>query len=357
MRTRSKVANAFCMLLLASSLAIAEDVRIGVLGLFHPHQFTVSAVDGSAILVHAGEETLVLEKSSGVHVAQVRASGTMLVGLVGTHTVRTSQITVTGRANGVADFILTVPGKITRHYRGTLELTPASGALVAIVTMDLETAVASVVAAESLSGTPLEAMKAQAVAARSYFVAGKGRHSEFDFCDTTHCQFLRAPPASGSAAQATSATAGLVLAYQSQPFAAMYTRSCSGHTKTPVEVGLPPGSYPYYSVACKYCHEHPEHWQSHVSARDAATLHKSDEASRLQINRRLGWSTAPSNSFIRQNQGDHVILKGVGRGHAIGLCQSGATAMAAAGANFQQILSHYYPNATIVQLDRAVSLR
>ena len=102
--------------------------------------------------------------------------------------------------------------------------------------MDLETAVASVVAAEGTVDTPSEALKALAVAARSYFVAGKGRHRDFDFCDTTHCQFLREPPASNSAAtQAVSATRGLVItyqsAYQSQPIAAMYTRSCSGRTR------------------------------------------------------------------------------------------------------------------------------
>src|SRR6266571_2973368 len=60
--------------------------------------------------------------------------------------------------------------------------------------MDRETATASVVAAENTPDTPLEALKAQAVAARSYFVAGRGRHHDFDFCDTTHCQFLREPP-------------------------------------------------------------------------------------------------------------------------------------------------------------------
>src|SRR5208283_1270192 len=65
--------------------------------------------------------------------------------------------------------------------------------LTAVVTMDLEPAVASVVAAEGTVDAPSEALKALAVAARSYFVAGKGRHRDFDFCDTTHCQFLREP--------------------------------------------------------------------------------------------------------------------------------------------------------------------
>jgi stage II sporulation protein D len=357
MRARIKVAITFGALILASSLALAQDVHIGVLGLFHPRQFTVSAADGNAIVVHAGQESFVLEKSSGVNAAQIRALGSMMVVRVGSHVVHTSDLTVGGRASGPADFLLAVPGKITRHYRGTLKLKPGSGALVAVVSMDLETAVASVVAAESLSGVPLEALKAQAIAARSYFVAGKGRHSEFDFCDATHCQFLRAPPGPGCAAEAASATRGLVMVYQSQPFAAMYTRSCSGRTRTPEELGLSPGAYPYYPVDCKYCREHPSRWQSRISARDAASLRSSDESSRLKIDRRLGWSTAPSNSFARRNEGDQVILEGTGQGHGIGLCQSGARAMAEEGANFQQILSHYYPNATIVSLERAAAAR
>jgi SpoIID/LytB domain protein len=173
-------------------------------------------------------------------------------------------------------------GKITRHYHGTLEIKPSGGALTALVAMDLETAVASAVAAESTPDTPLEALKAQAIAARSYFVASRGRHLDFDFCDTTHCQFLREPPVPDSAvANAAEATRGLVLAHDSQPFAAMYTRSCSGRTRTPAELGLPSAAYPYYSVQCEYCRSHPVRWSSRISARDAAAVHSSDESTRL----------------------------------------------------------------------------
>jgi peptidoglycan hydrolase-like amidase len=356
MKARIKLAITFGALMLTGSLMLAEDVRIGVLSLFHPRAFTLSAADGNAIVVHAGQETFVLEKSSGVPDAQVHALGGMMEVRTGTHVVHVRELTVTDRSSGPADFLLAVPGRITRHYRGTLELKPVSGTLVAVVSMDLETAVASVVAAESLPGEPVEALKAQAVAARSYLVAGKGRHSEFDFCDTTHCQFLRAPLGPGSAAEAASATRGMVLIYQSQPFAAMYTRSCSGRTRTPVELGISAGSYPYYSVDCKYCREHPSRWQSRISAQDAANLRSSEESARLKIDRRLGWSIAPSNSFSLRKEGDYVILEGVGQGHGIGLCQSGARAMAEEGATFEQILSHYYPNA-IISLDHAASTR
>jgi stage II sporulation protein D len=341
----------FAVLLLASSIACAQDVRIGVFGLFHPHELTVSVNTGSAVVVHGGQESFILEKSSSVDAAQFRIEGSKIVFTVGTRSVRTSAVTVTSRKNDAVDFQLAIPDKIKRHYRGTLELLPSSGILMAIVSMDLETAVASVVAAESMPGTPTEALKAQAVAARSYFIAGKGRHHDFDFCDTTHCQFLRESPASNTpATKAALATRSLGMVYQSQPVAAMYTRSCSGRTHTAAELGLPSAIYPYYSVDCKYCRQHPAHWQRRLTAKEADGLTNANETARLNVDRRLGWDTVPSNDFTIQKETDHVLLRGTGMGHGIGLCQSGAKAMAQEGADFRTILDHYYPNTAVVSM-------
>ena len=353
-----KITTAFLALILASSPVVAQDVRVGVFGLFHPRQLALRPLVGSALVVHVSGESLVLEESSGVNIADIRIGGEKVVLRVGSHILRGSKITVNARNNGPADFNLTIAGKITRHYHGTLEVKPDSQALTAVVTMDLETAVASVVAAEGTVDTPPESLKALAVAVRSYFVAGKGRHRDFDFCDTTHCQFLRESPASSSAAaQAVDATRGLVLAYQSQTFAAMYTRSCSGRTLTPAEVGLPSAAYPYYSVDCTYCRQHPSSWQSRLSAEDDAPLRRSNESSRLRLDRRLGWSAVPSNTFVMRKEGEDIVLRGVGQGHGIGLCQAGAKAMAEEGADFRGILAHYYPNTVVTKLGRAARLR
>jgi len=325
------------------------DVQIGVLGLFHPTQFSLSATAGCALVVHAGEERIVLEKSSGIDSATVRISDRDVVVTAGARVVRAAKLTVNGRKSEPVDFVLAIPEKIRRRYHGTLEIRTSAGSLTAIVTMDSETAVASVVAAESTLETPLEALKAQAVAARSYLVASRGRHHGFDFCDTTHCQFLRNPPPPNSAAaRATAATRGLVLTYDSRPIAAMYTRSCSGLTRTPGELGLSPAAYPYFSVECEHCRAHPARWSRRISAKDAVRLHSFDESARLNIDRRLGWDVIPSNTFAVKTDRDHLILEGTGEGHGIGLCQSGAKAMAEAGADFRQILSHYYPNTTVV---------
>ena len=326
-------------------------VHIGVLGLFHPRQFTVSVSSASALVLHASEEHIVLEKSSGLDSVSIRTSEGGILLAAGMHVVKTSAVTVTGRKNEPVDFVISIPQKITRRYHGTLEIKPSAGILIAVVTMDREAAVASVVAAESMPDTPTEALKAQATATRSYFAAGGHRHYDFDFCDTTHCQFLREPPEPTSAVgKAVTATHGFVLAYDSQPFSAMYTRSCNGSTRTPADLGLPSSAYPYYSVECKYCRAHPARWSSRIATQDAATLRNSNESARINTVRRLGWSAVPSNDFVAKNKNDQIVLEGTGMGHGIGLCQSGARAMAAEGATFVKILSHYYPNTTIITL-------
>jgi stage II sporulation protein D len=326
-----------------------HDARIGVLGLFHPRELVVSAVEGHVLVLQAGGEKVILEKSSGAQSAAIRISDNGIVEKAGGRFIPDSAVIVTGREGEPATFILAVPGKITRRYHGTLEIRPSGESLLAILRLDRESAVASVVAAESLPDTPFEALKAQAVAARSYFVSGRGRHREFDFCDTTHCQFLRElPPANSAAARAVADTRNLVLAYNSHPFPAMYTRSCSGRTRTPAELKMSTTSYPYFSVECSYCRNHPSRWSTSLVHSDAAALRNSDELSRVNHVRLLGWGAVPSNDFVAKENGEYTLLEGTGFGHGIGLCQAGARAMALEGANYRDILNHYYPNTTVI---------
>ena len=344
--------------LLATQAACAQDVRIGVLGLFRAQEIILKTAPGQALMiqteiVQGGEKSFVLERSSGTDTAEITVSGDEFVFRLGDQSVRASNLHASSRSNGVADFVLAIPGKISRRYHGVLEVKSVAGILVPVVQIDLETAVTSVVQAESAPDTPLEALQAQAVATRSYFIATRGRHHDFDFCDTTHCQFLREPPRPESnASRATFATRGLVLAYHDHAVAAMFNRSCGGHTRTPQEVGLSSHGYPYFSAVCDYCLRHPSHWVRHLSPADAIDidLREHGEALRRDIDRRLGWDAVPSNNFTVRNDARGVVLEGTGEGHGIGLCQAGAKAMAQSGATFREILDHYYPNTTLVTL-------
>ena len=120
-----------------------------------------------------------------------------------------TQVAVTGRATtwearsvhlAQGPFTVTVPGKLTRTFTGALTVTASHGVLSVVVTLPTELAVASIVAAEAPPEAAPEALKAQAVATRSYLLARLHAHAQADACDTTHCQFLRSPPPAGSPA-------------------------------------------------------------------------------------------------------------------------------------------------------------
>lgn len=153
----------------------------------------------------------------------------------------------------------------------------------------------------------IEALKAQAVVTRSYYTAARGRHHGFEFCDTTHCQFLREPPVPDAlAAIAAERTRGMVLAWRGAPIPALFSASCGGRTRALASPA--PGEYPYFAVDCVYCRRGPRVRCSYCDPR------------------------------------------GEGAGHGFGLCQTGAKGMAAAGATFREILRHYFPNAELLAL-------
>jgi peptidoglycan hydrolase-like amidase len=335
-------------LLPAGGSAQAQDVRIGVLGIFHPQRLTLSSKAGETIIVTASGRTFFLQPRASNENLHIRLSGNALLLSLNSTEIHAQAIHAAGRNGGAASFVLRVPQKLSRRYQGILDVKVVDGELVPIVTMNLETAVASVVQAESLPGTPLEALKAQAIVTRSYFVAGEGRHANFDFCDLTHCQFLREPPPPNSpAADAASATRDLIISFEEKTVAAMFMRSCGGTTHTPAEIGISTRAYPYFSVLCDFCSKNPVRWTRTLSRKDAELLKDHSEAARLAIDKRLVWHAVPSNTFAAREDHGEVVLEGVGEGHGVGLCQRGAAAMAEQGEDFRKIISHYFPNTTI----------
>jgi len=343
--------------LVSSKAALAQDhtVEIGVLSLFHPKELLLRPVNGSALALEMdsnGErQRHVLKSYDAAAVIQV-VDDQVEVRCAAFETLRGTTLRMSGVVDGMNAFVLEVRGRLRRQYTGTLRVRIRTGILEPVVTMPLETAVASVVQAETQPGATLEALKAQAVASRSFLVARQSGHVDFDFCDTTHCQFLRASPAANSlAAKATKATSGLVLMYQNSnsvevPLAAMYARSCGGKTRTLQEIGVSPNrGYPYYSVHCDYCSHHPETWQRTVDVHGIST-----ERERLEWNRIHGWGAIPSIPIdVSKGVAAHSekVLTGRGTGHGLGLCQLGAADMGRRGATFTEILSHYYPNTRI----------
>ncbi len=330
------------------SASAEERVTIHVFSLFHPQVFSVQTVAGQPLALTAGGLTSVLESHASRSVIVRKSQRGMLV-RIGDTQESSTEVRLASQSDADAEFVLSVPGKVRRRYRGQLVIRPGNGELNAVVTMDLEVAVASIVASELETETPMEALKAQAVMARSYLLAGGKRHRDAGFCDTTHCQFLRsAPGANTDAARAAASTAGLVLKWQGRAFPAMYSASCGGKTHSLRDIGYEPAGYPYYAVECARCREAPERWRRELQKEDADALGtKMSEAARVRAGRKLGWNAVPSNNYRLQRTETGAELVGVGRGHGVGLCQRGAAAMAASGKDFRAILAHYFPNTTV----------
>ncbi|MFQ5722879.1 MAG: SpoIID/LytB domain-containing protein [Terriglobia bacterium] len=344
------------VLLLAAAVLPALShpprLRIEVFGLLKPTELWVEPAPGEVLVVSVGGETMVLEAPQR---ARLRWADGRVECSVRGRVISAKVVRASARTGGAGEVVLTVPQKIERRFYGQLEVTARGESLRIVVAMNPEVAVASAVAAESPPGAPLEALKAQAVVTRSFYAAARGRHQGFDFCDTTHCQYLRQPPEAGSpAAVATEETRGLVLRYRGETLPALFSASCGGRTRTLAEVRMQADGYPYYSVQCPYCRQHAPQWQVRLDARAVAQLLAAEgsESARLEVGRRLGWQTVPGNNYQASREGDTVVLRGRGRGHGVGLCQEGAAALAAAGADFREILRYFYPNTTLSSTDR-----
>jgi len=127
-------------------------------------------------------------------------------------------------------------GKKTQVFRGDLELRiDRQRKLSVINVLPLETYLLGVVPAEMSGGFPPEALKAQAVVARSEVLAKAGRNhldEGFDICATAHCQVYGGLSKEDErATAAVEATAGLVLKVNGQIADAVYSGVCGGHTE------------------------------------------------------------------------------------------------------------------------------
>lgn len=65
------------------------------------------------------------------------------------------------------------------------------------------------------------------------------------------------------------------------------------------------------------------------------------------LRRTLGYDKIKSTLFSVQLNGAQVVFTGRGHGHGVGMCQWGASSMARSGRDFREILKHYYPAARL----------
>jgi stage II sporulation protein D len=117
-------------------------------------------------------------------------------------------------------------------YRGAVEVFHDSGGLTAVNELDLDSYVRGVVAGEMPSTWPLEALKAQAVAARTYALATRKTDGAFDQYPDTRSQVYRGVTGESVRSDAAVAqTAGRVLTYGGAPAVTYYFSTSGGHTE------------------------------------------------------------------------------------------------------------------------------
>ncbi|MFN2578303.1 MAG: SpoIID/LytB domain-containing protein [Pyrinomonadaceae bacterium] len=270
--------------------------------------------------------------------------------------------------------------------------------------LSLEDYVLGVMRAEGTMETEPEALKALAIAIRTYALKNAGRHAKdgYDFCSTTHCQrFVRSrgiatdenqalPNSPGSDTKlinAVRSTEGQVLLdSRGQLIDAYFGASCGGHT---ADVGTLWGTTPpeyLQGARDEYCLSGPHaHWNDVItradllralqsdsrtdvgSRLDEVLIGKRDETGRAEfirlegehrktvrgwdfkiiVGRVLGWNVLKSSRFEISRSGSDFIFRGSGFGHGLGLCQEGAHVLAARGGSYQKILEKYFPGTSV----------
>jgi stage II sporulation protein D len=131
------------------------------------------------------------------------------------------------RLNGTA-----VPGVRNGLYRGSLLISASGSAMTVVNALDLEDYVRGVVSGESPSAWPVEALKAQAVAARTYALTTRAGGSAFDQYADTRSQVYRGVAAeTPNTDAAVTATAGQVVTFGGQPVTTYFFSTSGGETE------------------------------------------------------------------------------------------------------------------------------
>lgn len=372
------------------------EIRIGLL------------VDGPRATLGGGS-ALVLRPASG-------ASMVVPAGRAVSVTAENGRLTVQGEGGPRA---LAAPLTVTpaepggfvrtggRDHRGTLEVRKTLAGVTVIVRLSLETYLGGVVAAELgvTDAEVLEALKAQAVIARTYAMRNMGRNrgQGFDLLATVSDQrYDGVSGEQGTAWKALADTKGEVLTYQGAPIDAFFHSTCGGRTASGAEVftyadrpylrsvsDLDPGGQAWCRASPRFRWE--QRWdaaaltaalrrgldldaEAAAGVRSIETTRRSpsDRATQLRVRLRgrdvvIDGSNAlrralppPDLDLLRsaaftltyRGDGQHIdqlVASGQGSGHGVGLCQWGAIGRARAGRPYAEILAAYYPGTRLDQ--------
>ena len=277
-----------------------------------------------------------------------------------------------------------------KSYRGALRLVPRKNRLDVINRVTVEEYLQGVVPEEMPPEWNAEAVKAQAVAARTYALHQRKRHGKegFDVCATTHCQQYGGVAAERTAAnQAVKATAGEVLQSHGALVDALFHTDSGGMTENSEDVW---GSRIDCLRAAKELRMETYPWEKNVTAQQLGELLakrgknigeiKKIELSPIRIGKagkdrtisgrvksvtfvgKHGRASMTGNdlrsmlglksTLFSMSLNRHVVfIKGYGWGHGLGMSQYGAKAYADSEHwDYKKILQHYYHGVELKKL-------
>jgi len=274
-----------------------------------------------------------------------------------------------------------------RQYRGEIIVHGGKSGLLVVDELPLETYLVGLINAEVNSRWPVEAIKAQAVAARSYaLVRAKQRASKvFDVRATVADQvYLGSSLEDPAADRAVRSTHGEVLEHGGSIAKTFYHSTCGGRTAGVKEVWGENLSY-LPGVECDWCSESPRYfWRYQTdgvkigSALERGGI-KTGKVKRITIagktpsgrvgivrikgqrgskhikatalRKALGYTNIFSTRFeVFEPEDGKFLFLGRGSGHGVGMCQWGARGLAVKGRTYREILRYYYRGCSIMKV-------
>jgi stage II sporulation protein D len=233
---------------------------------------------------------------------------------------------------------------------------------------------------------PIEAIKAQAVASRTFalYKAKINAKRDYDLTSDMYSQMYGGRTSEKyRTSRGVDATRGEILTYKDKLFPAYFHATCAGHTED-VSVLWNEDLVPLKGVKCDFCKKSKHyHWSRRLDLGDMEdTLRKNgydidnikdiiiltrDRSGRiLDINIKgqrvnaiisakdfrqiFGPKLIRSTNFTVRVSGNSAYFNGFGWGHGVGMCQWGAYFMARQGYGYKEILQYYYPGAKIAKV-------
>ncbi len=359
-----------------------ETVRVGLVRFLSGiRSITVSSQSGWALRPSVGDQAAIVVPG-GMAVTLTAAISGVSVERAGSAPIVLACPVVISPSEPSDTIKVEPKARPARSYRGSIEVGLKGGTLKLVNVVGLEDYVRGVLPQEMPSVYPAEALKAQAITARTYALANKGKHRSegYDLCDTNMCQLYGGASAEkAKCSEAVDATRGIVLLHNGEAADVMYSTDCGGATQDYSE------SHPGKSIPYLCCVTEPEDishaaWEVTTTLQElglklvkagvkeaqgltAISVSKTGVSGRVlelsvtgasgtatapgyKLRSALGTETLKSTLYTLETFPDgKVNIKGRGWGHGQGLCQVGSKGLALPphGYDYAQILAHYFP--------------